>query len=209
MGGRTLDVGGARSVTRYGGTARSVRRLVHPLAVERGTACSSAAAATGCPAATAATTTPITSTTSEAAQQAELRREPRSNPTLLAAHPWDPDLLVALEVRIRIEGQPQASNRRGEEQGIQTGQHSQRDALAVFRDFLQPQEFEYLWDGTSSEDLDWVAQELNDDRPRKRLGFKKPIEQIGDLRCDDCLNPPPSDRDHIPQLARVRGVAQL
>jgi len=51
MGGRTLDVGGARSVTRYGGTARSVRRLVHPLAVERGTACSSAAAATGCPAA--------------------------------------------------------------------------------------------------------------------------------------------------------------
>ncbi len=32
----------------------------------------------------------------------------------------------------------------------------------------------------SAEDLDWVAQELND-RPRKRLGFKKPIEQIGDL----------------------------
>ena len=32
----------------------------------------------------------------------------------------------------------------------------------------------------SSEDLDWVAQELND-RPRKRLAFKKPIEQIGDL----------------------------
>ena len=32
----------------------------------------------------------------------------------------------------------------------------------------------------SSEDLDWVAQELND-RPRKRLGFKKPIEQMGDL----------------------------
>ena len=27
-------------------------------------------------------------------------------------------------------------------------------------------------------DLDWVAAELND-RPRKRLGFKKPIEQIG------------------------------
>ena len=29
-------------------------------------------------------------------------------------------------------------------------------------------------------DLDWVAQELND-RPRKRLAFKKPIEQIGEL----------------------------
>jgi IS30 family transposase len=27
-------------------------------------------------------------------------------------------------------------------------------------------------------DLDWVAAELND-RPRKRLGFRKPIEQIG------------------------------
>lgn len=32
----------------------------------------------------------------------------------------------------------------------------------------------------SSQDLDWVAQELND-RPRKRLAFKKPIELIGDL----------------------------
>jgi len=32
----------------------------------------------------------------------------------------------------------------------------------------------------SSDDLDWVAQELND-RPRKRLAFKKPIELIGDL----------------------------
>jgi IS30 family transposase len=32
----------------------------------------------------------------------------------------------------------------------------------------------------SSEDLDWVAQELND-RPRKRLTFMKPIELIGDL----------------------------
>jgi IS30 family transposase len=32
----------------------------------------------------------------------------------------------------------------------------------------------------SSEDLDWVAQELND-RPRKRLRFRKPIEEIGDL----------------------------
>ena len=31
-----------------------------------------------------------------------------------------------------------------------------------------------------SEDLDWVAAELND-RPRKRLGFSKPIEQIGAL----------------------------
>jgi IS30 family transposase len=32
----------------------------------------------------------------------------------------------------------------------------------------------------SADDLDWVAAELND-RPRKRLGFKKPIEQIGPL----------------------------
>ncbi len=32
----------------------------------------------------------------------------------------------------------------------------------------------------SNEDLDWVAQQLND-RPRKRLAFKKPIELIGDL----------------------------
>jgi len=32
----------------------------------------------------------------------------------------------------------------------------------------------------SAEDLDWVAQELND-RPRKRLGFRKPIEEIGAL----------------------------
>ena len=32
----------------------------------------------------------------------------------------------------------------------------------------------------SADDLDWVAAELND-RPRKRLGFKKPIEKIGPL----------------------------
>ena len=32
----------------------------------------------------------------------------------------------------------------------------------------------------SAADLDWVADELND-RPRKRLGFKKPIELIGDV----------------------------
>jgi len=32
----------------------------------------------------------------------------------------------------------------------------------------------------SNEDLDWVAQELND-RPRKRLAFKKPNELIGNL----------------------------
>ena len=32
----------------------------------------------------------------------------------------------------------------------------------------------------SIEDLDWVAAELND-RPPKRLGFNKPIEQIGSL----------------------------
>jgi len=32
----------------------------------------------------------------------------------------------------------------------------------------------------SADDLNWVAAELND-RPRKRLGFKKPIEQIRPL----------------------------
>jgi IS30 family transposase len=32
----------------------------------------------------------------------------------------------------------------------------------------------------SAIDLDWVATELND-RPRKRLGFRKPIEEIGPL----------------------------
>jgi len=32
----------------------------------------------------------------------------------------------------------------------------------------------------SGADLDWVAQELND-RPRKRLGFRKPIEQLAEL----------------------------
>jgi len=32
----------------------------------------------------------------------------------------------------------------------------------------------------SEGDLDWVAAELND-RPRKRLGFRKPDEQIGEL----------------------------
>ena len=32
----------------------------------------------------------------------------------------------------------------------------------------------------SADDLDWVTAELND-RPRKRPGFKKPIEQIGPL----------------------------
>jgi len=32
----------------------------------------------------------------------------------------------------------------------------------------------------SGADLDWVAAELND-RPRKRLGFRKPVEEISDL----------------------------
>ena len=32
----------------------------------------------------------------------------------------------------------------------------------------------------SAQDLDWVAAELND-RPRKRLEFRKPVEQIADL----------------------------
>ena len=32
----------------------------------------------------------------------------------------------------------------------------------------------------SAQDLDWVAAELND-RPRKRLAFKKPIELIEEL----------------------------
>jgi len=29
-------------------------------------------------------------------------------------------------------------------------------------------------------DLDWIAAELND-RPRKRLGYHKPIEEVGEL----------------------------
>jgi IS30 family transposase len=41
----------------------------------------------------------------------------------------------------------------------------------------------------SADDLDWVAAELND-RPRKRLGFKKPIEQIGPLLFANRQNPP-------------------
>jgi transposase, IS30 family len=32
----------------------------------------------------------------------------------------------------------------------------------------------------SAGDLDWVAAELND-RPRKRLRFRKPVEEIADL----------------------------
>jgi transposase, IS30 family len=32
----------------------------------------------------------------------------------------------------------------------------------------------------TAEDLDWVAAELND-RPRKRLRFRKPVEEIADL----------------------------
>jgi hypothetical protein len=32
----------------------------------------------------------------------------------------------------------------------------------------------------SAQDLDWVAAELND-RPRKRLRFRKPVEEIADL----------------------------
>ena len=41
----------------------------------------------------------------------------------------------------------------------------------------------------SAIDLDWVAKELND-RPRKRLGFAKPIEEIGPLLLRGPLNPP-------------------
>jgi hypothetical protein len=36
--------------------------------------------------------------------------------------------------------------------------------------------------------LEWVATELND-RPHKRLGFKKPIDEIAHYCCDDRLNP--------------------
>jgi IS30 family transposase len=32
----------------------------------------------------------------------------------------------------------------------------------------------------SAQDLDWIAAELND-RPRKRLRFRKPVDQIADL----------------------------
>jgi transposase, IS30 family len=51
----------------------------------------------------------------------------------------------------------------------------------------------------TAEDLDWVAAELND-RPRKRLGFRKPIEEIGPLCCDDRPNPPVGLRhDRMPR----------
>jgi hypothetical protein len=42
-------------------------------------------------------------------------------------------------------------------------------------------------------DLNAAADELND-RPRKRLGFRKPIEQTGRSCCDDRLDPPISYR---------------
>jgi IS30 family transposase len=32
----------------------------------------------------------------------------------------------------------------------------------------------------TAQDLDWIAAELND-RPRKRLRFRKPAEEIADL----------------------------
>ena len=43
-------------------------------------------------------------------------------------------------------------------------------------------------------DLNAVADELND-RPRKRLGFRKPIEQIGPLMLRYRLDPPNVQRD--------------
>jgi hypothetical protein len=52
----------------------------------------------------------------------------------------------------------------------------------------------------SAQDLDRVAAELND-RPRKRLDFKKPIEQIGPYCC--------ADRQDPPYLKGALGVAAL
>jgi len=43
----------------------------------------------------------------------------------------------------------------------------------------------------------WVAQELND-RPRKRLAFKKPIELIGDLP----LRSPQESADRLSERSR-------
>ena len=55
----------------------------------------------------------------------------------------------------------------------------------------------------SADDLDWVAAELND-RPRKRLGFKKPIEQIGPYCCANRQNPPVGLRDEESKRKRTR-----
>jgi transposase, IS30 family len=55
----------------------------------------------------------------------------------------------------------------------------------------------------SADDLDWVAAELND-RPRKRLGFNKPIDQMGPLCCVDCQNPPAVEWDAEMMLAGGR-----
>jgi hypothetical protein len=56
----------------------------------------------------------------------------------------------------------------------------------------------------SADDLDCVAAELND-RPRKRLGFKKPIEQIGPpYCCANRQNPPTLGGGRLVILARPR-----
>jgi transposase, IS30 family len=56
-------------------------------------------------------------------------------------------------------------------------QHSTNENTGSLQQYF-PKDTDLSWH--SSQDLDWVAQELND-RPRKRLAFKKPIELIGDL----------------------------
>ncbi len=54
-------------------------------------------------------------------------------------------------------------------------------------------------------DLDWVAQELND-RPRKRLGYHKPIEESANYCCADRQNPPFDYRGHAADRRLVASV---
>ena len=50
-------------------------------------------------------------------------------------------------------------------------------------------------------DLDWLEQQLHD-RPRKRLGFAKPVEQIVSAICcrPDSTASPPNAHDHFPRI---------
>jgi IS30 family transposase len=56
----------------------------------------------------------------------------------------------------------------------------------------------------SAGDLDWVATELKD-RPRKRLGFAKPIEEIGPLLL---RSPPESARSLVRPPASASSIAR-
>lgn len=54
-------------------------------------------------------------------------------------------------------------------------------------------------------ELDAVADELND-RPRKRMGFANPNEQLAELLCNDRSNPPIPFRDTAPVVEREAGA---